>query len=216
MFSDTEAAESQEVTRKSHPTISKNNREKIMTDKALSGKKILIMVSNGVDEASMSTVQREMLKTGAIIKTAGTEPGLVNSWNNNAWGLYFPVDQQISLTLGADFDCLVVPSGTRGIQKLSTSPHAERIIASFITAGKPMAFMGSAVELLAKTNLAQGWTVSGPESMMDTMTAAGAKWDEEFLCTHNALLTGDCTDIAGFIKAMITHFEGTPELKVAA
>ena len=188
-----------------------------MTDKALTGKKILIMVSNGVDEGCMSVVQREMLKTGAAIKTAGTEPGLVNSWNNNTWGLYFPVDQQISLTLGADFDCLIVPSGTRGIQKLSTNPHAERIIASFITAGKPMAFMGSAVELLAKTNLAEGWTVSGPENMMDIMIAAGAKWDEEFICVHNALMTGDCADMPGFIQAMIAHFAAAaPELKQAA
>ena len=187
-----------------------------MTDKALTGKKILIMVSNGVDEGCMSVVQREMLKTGATIKTCGTEPGLVNSWNNNAWGLYFPVDQQLGITLGADFDCLVVPSGSRGIQKLSTNPHAERIIASFITAGKPMAFMGSAVELLAKTKLAEGWTVSGPESMMDIMVAAGAKWDEEFICTHNALMTGDCADMPGFIQAMIAHFADKPEMKQAA
>ncbi len=187
-----------------------------MTDKALTGKKILIMVSNGVDESVMSAVQREMLKIGATLKTCGTEPGLVNSWNNNAWGLYFPVDQQISVTLGADFDCLVVPSGTRGIQKLATNPHAERIIASFITAGKPMAFMGNAVELLAKTKLAEGWTVSGPESVMDAMTAAGAKWDEEFICVHNGLMTGDCTDLGAFIAAMVEHLAGPAELKQAA
>jgi hypothetical protein len=188
-----------------------------MTDKALTGKKILIMVSNGVDESVMSAVQREMLKTGAVLKTCGTEPGLVNSWNNNTWGLYFPVDQQIGVTLGADFDCLIVPSGARGIAKLAANPHAERIIASFITAGKPMAFMGNAVELLAKTKLAEGWNVSGPENVMDSMTAAGAKWDEEFICTHNALMTGDCTDVTAFIYAMTAHFVGAaPEMKAAA
>lgn len=187
-----------------------------MTDKALTGKKILIMVSNGVDESVMSAVQREMLKTGATLKTCGTEPGLVNSWNNNAWGLYFPVDQQIGITLGADFDALIVPSGTRGIAKLASNPHAERIIASFVTAGKPMAFMGNAVELLAKTKLADGWTVSGPESLMDTMTAAGAKWDEEFICTSANLLTGECTDIGAFITAIISHFADKTELKQAA
>jgi hypothetical protein len=120
------------------------------------------------------------------------------------------------MTLGADFDCLIVPSGTRGVQKLAGSAHSERIISSFITAGKPMAFMGNAVELLAKTKLAEGWTVSGPESRMETMTAAGAKWDDEFLCTHNGLLTGDCKDIAAFIQAMIAHFAGQAEMRQAA
>ena len=61
-------------------------------DQSLHGMKILILVSNGVDEGSMSNIQRELLKTGASIKTVGIESGLVNSWNNNAWGLYFPVD----------------------------------------------------------------------------------------------------------------------------
>lgn len=200
----------------SPPKTIKKNRENLMTDKVLTGKKILIMVSNGVDESVMSAVQREMLKTGAVIKTCGTEPGLVNSWNNNTWGLYFPVDQQLGITLGADFDCLVVPSGTRGIAKLATNPHAERIVASFITAGKHMAFLGNAVELLAKTKLAEGWTVSGPESVMETMTTAGAKWDEEFICTHNTLMTGDCADLAGFIQSMIQHFAGAGEMKQAA
>jgi protease I len=187
-----------------------------MTDKPLSGKKVLILVSNGVDESAMSSVQREMLKTGATIKTVGTEPGLVNSWNNNAWGLYFPVDQQIGLTLGADFDCLIVPSGARGIQKLAGNAHAERIIASFITAGKPMAFMGNAVELLAKIDLAKGWKLTGPQDSQQVMAGANAQWEGTAECTHNALLTGDGVDLTSFIRSIVAHFADTPEMKAAA
>jgi protease I len=187
-----------------------------MSVNSLSGKKILVLVSNGVDESVMSTVMRELVKTGATVKTVGTESGLVNSWNNNAWGLYFPVDQQISQTLGADFDCLIVPSGSRSVAKLGTNAHAERIIVSFITAGKPMAFMGNAVELLAKTNLASGWNVSGPESVQQAMTAAGAKWQGGTTCTHNALFTGDCENLQGFIAEMFAHFGGASAEQVKA
>lgn len=187
-----------------------------MSEQQLANKRIMILVSNGVDESVMSLVQREMLKTGATIKTVGTESGLVNSWNDNAWGLYFPVDQQIGQTLGSDFDCLIVPSGTRSVQKLSTTPHSERIISSFITAGKQMAFMGNAVELLVKTGLASGWNVTGPESVHQVMTGAGAKWTGETTCTHNALLTGACEDVEGFIQAMIAHFAQDVEMQAAA
>jgi len=191
-----------------------------MSANSLNGKKILVLVSNGVDESVMSTVQRELVKTGAVVKTVGTENGLVNSWNNNAWGLYFPVDQHIAQTLGADFDCLIVPSGTRSVAKLGTNAHAERIIVSFITAGKPMAFMGNAVELLAKLNLASGWNVAGPEAVNQAMTAGGAKWQGTDVCTHNALFTGDCTDLQGFIASMFAHFSGgaavSDQVKVAA
>jgi protease I len=163
-------------------------------DHNLNGKKILILVSNGVDETVMSVLQRELLKTGAALKTVGTEPGLVNSWNPgaNAWGLYFPVDQQISQTLGADFDFLVVPAGARGILKLAANPHSERILSGFIMAEKPLALMGDAVQLLEKTGLGQAANSAN-------------------------VLSGDCADAAAFVAQMVEHFAmAGREVKAAA
>ena len=158
----------------------------------LSGKKVLILVSSGVDETAMSMLQREMIQEGAIIKTVGTEPGLVNSWNDKDWGLYFPVDIQISLALGSDFDLLIVPNGARSIQKLSVNPHAERILSSFIVAQKPMCLMGDAVELLVKTG--------------HTEYAENAN-----------VMTGECADeISEFLQKMIVHFVGEEPMKIAA
>lgn len=185
-------------------------------DMNLSGKKVMILVANGVDEAVMSAVQREMTKAGATVKTVGMEPGLVNSWNNNSWGLFFPVDQQLNVTLGSDFDCLVVPSGSKAVTKLSGSAHSERIISSFIEAGKQVAFVGDAVELLAKTGMAKGWKVAGPERVHQIMTAAGAEWQGAGDCVHNILLTGEATDVTAFAGAIVNHFADQVEMKAAA
>ena len=181
-------------------------------DIQLSGRKVLVLVSNGVDEAVMSTVQREMLKTGAAIKTVGTESGLVNSWNSqsNGWGLYFPVDQQIGQTLGADYDALIVPAGARSVQKLGTNPHAERIIASFITAGKPIVFMGDAVELLAKVELAKGFTLTGPERSHQILVAAGAVWNGSAEHVDGMMMTGEGEDLVSFIQNMAAHIASAP------
>ncbi len=178
----------------------------------LSGRKVLILVSNGVDEAVMSTVQRELLKTGATIKTVGTESGLVNSWNSqsNGWGLYFPVDQQIGQTLGADYDALIVPAGARSVQKLGSNPHAERIIASFVTAGKPIVFMGDAVELLAKVELAKGFTLTGPERSHQILVAAGAVWNGSAEHVDGMLMTGEGEDLQSFIQNMAAHIASGP------
>lgn len=156
----------------------------------LNGKKVLILVSNGVEEAAMSVVQRDLLKEGATIKTIGTEPGLVNSWNGatNNWGLYFPVDIQINQALGSDFDLLVVPGGSRSIAKLSENPHAERIIGSFVAARKPVCMMDEAVQLL-----------------------------EGHDCTRVPLLTGAAKeDTQGFVDQMIAHFAGDAVTAIAA
>jgi len=158
----------------------------------LNGKKALILVSSGVDETAMSMLQRELLNEGATIKTVGTEPGLVNSWNDKAWGLYFPVDIQISLALGSDFDLLIVPNGERGIKKLSANPHAERILSSFLVAQKPVCLMDDALELLIKTGHAEH------EKSANVMT-------------------GECVgEIPAFLQKMIEHFVGDESIKIAA
>ena len=79
-----------------------------------------------------------------------------------------------------------------------------------------MVFMGGAVELLAKTGLANGLTVSGPEASQAVMTEAGAKWDDEALCISGPLMTGECTDIPAFITAMIAHIADQPAVEVKA
>lgn len=160
-------------------------------EKQLLNKKVLVMVANGVDESAMSAVQRALIAAGASVKTAGMEPGLVNSWNKNTWGLYFPVDQQISLTLGADFDCLVVPAGSRGVQKLATSAHSERIISSFLNAGKPAVFMDDAEALLEK--------VGGSD-----------------IAKNDNVLTGPCENMDGFVADMLVHMATREMEKVAA
>lgn len=161
-------------------------------NQALSGKKIMILVGNGVDEAAMSSVQREMLKTGATLTTVGIEPGLVNSWNDNAWGLYFPVDVQINRALGSDYDCLIVPAGERGVAKLATNPHAERILSSFMDAHKPVAMMADAFKLFEAVGLAD-------------------KQD------NANVYAGAADDMADFIAGMVAHFmDEEADMKVAA
>ena len=161
-------------------------------DHQLAGKKILILVANGVDQAVMSGMQRDLVRAGAAVKMVGIEPGLVSSWHNDGWGLYFPVDQQVSQTLGSDFDCLVVPSGSRGIQKLAANAHSERIISSFAASGKLMVFMGDAAELLDKTGHAEQ--------------------------RNNAdiVVRGDCADIGAAVQAIVAHFTGPAPAKKAA
>jgi protease I len=162
-------------------------------DKKLAGKKILVLVANGVEEAVMSSVQREMLKAGAVPKTVAVEVGLVNSWNvnENNWGLFFPVDQQISKTLGVDFDALIVPSGLKSVDKLGASGHSERIISSFVETRKPMVFMGNAEALLDKTGHAT--QKNSP-----------------------LVMTGECFELESFIESMMDHLSAVPLAKVAA
>ena len=116
--------------------------------KPLSGVKVAILVANGFDEADMTATQRALAAAGAFAKIISSEPGLVNSWTGEAWGHHFAIDAQLNAALGADYGMLVIPGGTRSIDKLKLTAHTKRFIGSFMAAQKPVAVWGNAMQTM--------------------------------------------------------------------
>jgi protease I len=158
--------------------------------KPLTGQKIAILVANGFDEVDMTHAQRALAGLGATLKIISTENGLVNSWTGTSWGHHFPTDGNVSTVLAADYDGLFVPGGTRSLAKLKDNAHCRRITRGFFDAGKPMMFLGCAVELLAVAERATDCTVTGDASSEAAMTAAGATWSTEPEMIQGFLATG--------------------------
>jgi len=118
-------------------------------DVSLSGLTIAIMVSGGFAETEFTELQRALAKTGATLKTISTDAGLVNGWQGNSWGHYFPIDAQLGDVMAADLDALIVPGGDRSINKLKTNMNTGRILRHMLDAQKPVVMFGAAMDLLA-------------------------------------------------------------------
>jgi len=160
-----------------------------LTDKILAGKTVAILVANGFEETEMTEPQRALLAAGAQLKTVSPEQALVNGWHEAAWGHYFPVDTALSEALAADFDALLVPGGSRGIEKLAGNPHTKRFLKGFIDGSKPVALIGDAAGLLVVVERAAGKTVAADESVAETLKEAGAVLAEEPIAADGAMLT---------------------------
>ena len=140
----------------------------------LSNQKIMILTANGCDESAMTAMQRVLTSYGVRPLVVSVEQGLITTWSGQGFGLNFTVDQHVSATLAADSDALIILSGQRSVAKLNTSLHTERIVKGFLDGQKPIVFFGDGVELLAVTKLANGLTLSGPQSLKEKMVEAGA------------------------------------------
>ena len=127
--------------------------------KPLAGKNVAVLVASGFEEIQMTDAQKALLALGATVKLIGPE-SLANGWHGDSWGHYFPVDAQISATLSADFDMLLVPGGTRSLVKLAQTPHTKRIVSGFVDDQKPVALIGEGVEVLVIADRAEGVTVA--------------------------------------------------------
>jgi protease I len=164
----------------------------------------------------MTEIQRALTKVQAVIRTIAPEQGVVNGWQGEGWGHYFPVDVQIGEALGSDFDMLVVPGGERAIAKLKTNPHARRIISHFFDASKPIAAIGAGVSLLALSPKLSGRSVAVPAVMQDEVKASGAVISEEALEIEGNLLTSNGDDIKVWVEQALNFFSQAEDLMQAA
>ena len=164
---------------------------------------IAILVANGFDENHITAVQRAMTKEKITYKIVAPEQGLVNGWQDNAWGHYFTVDESISTAMGSDYDLLILIGGERGTAKLKGNLHTRRIINHFLEAGKPVAAIGSGVGLLALSTKSAGLSVSASADAHAELKTANVDVSVEPKSVDGSVLTADGSDIEGWVEAVM-------------
>jgi protease I len=182
---------------------------------ALAGKNVAILAANGFDETQMTEIQRALTKFRAVTRTIAPEQGVVNGWQGEGWGHYFPVDAQIGEALGSDFDVLVIPGGERAITKLKTNPHARRIVTHFLEAGKPIAAIGAGVALLGLSSKISGRRIAAPAEAQAELHAAGAVISEDQQEIDGNILSSDGADVVAWVEEALEFF-GDAELVMQA
>lgn len=182
----------------------------------LAGKSIAILAANGFDENQMTEIQRALTSAKAKFKTIAPEQGVINSWQEDHWGHYFPVDVLIGEALGSDFDFLVIPGGERAIAKLKTNLHTRRIVNHFFEAEKPIAAIGAGVALLALSAKIAGIDVSASADIREDLKTAGAEISEEPLEICGMILTSNGENNGAWAARAVDVFaEAERELEAA-
>jgi protease I len=183
--------------------------------KPLAGKNVAILVASGFEELQMTEPQKALLALGATVKLIGPE-SLANGWHGDSWGHYFPVDGQLSSTLSADYDMLLVPGGARSLIKLAQTPHTKRVVSAFVDDQKPVALVGDGVEILVIADRAEGMSVTGAPQSQAALEGAKAQWTDEPVQIHGNVLSAKGDDIALFVSEMTSLFLGQEQVRDAA
>ena len=169
----------------------------------LANPSIAILVANGFDENHITAVQRAMTKDSKTYKIVAPEQGLVNGWQDNAWGHYFTVDESISTAMGSDYDVLILVGGERGVAKLKSNLHTRRIINHFLEARKPVAAIGAGAGLLALSSKSAGLSVSASGDVHDDLKAAQIELIAENMAVDGVILTADGGDVEGWVEGVM-------------
>lgn len=117
--------------------------------------KIALLAASGVSEKEMTAIARALAsqKTRPMVITP--ETGLIHSWGEGTWGHCYPSDAKIEVSLGSDYDRLILPGGQRHVDKLMANPHTKRFLTAMMAMKKPVVVFAEA-EAIMKTNGFEG------------------------------------------------------------
>lgn len=117
---------------------------------------IAIITASGVNESEMTAIQRALAGRQWRAQIISPETSLVNSWAETSWGHSFAADAKIEVSLGSDFDMIIIPGGARHIEKLAANPHTKRILTAICALRKAIATFAEGDNLLQDLQITDG------------------------------------------------------------
>jgi len=121
--------------------------------------KIALLAASGVSEMEMTAIARALATQKLRAIVISPESGLIHSWAEGTWGHCYPSDAKIEISLGSDYDRLIIPGGQRHVDKLMGNPHTRRFVTAMMAMKKPVVVFAEA-EAILKANGFEGDNVA--------------------------------------------------------
>ncbi|MAZ02226.1 MAG: peptidase C56 [Sneathiella sp.] len=165
-------------------------------ENALNGKSVAILVANGFEESHMTSLHKSLVLTGADVKIVSPEKGVVNSWHGNGWGHFFPANAHLATSMSHHFDAVIIPGGSRHVNRLISDPQTARFMRGFMEDNKPVALVEGATKILAEADLLADRTVVSFEDVNDDLAKKDVKLAEDDIHVDDMLVSSKFADEA--------------------
>ncbi|MBA2683290.1 MAG: type 1 glutamine amidotransferase [Gemmatimonadaceae bacterium] len=189
-----------------------------MAPNILSGKRVAILATDGVEQIELIEPRKALDAAGALTKVVSLKSGTIQGMNHDKPGEKITVDTVLDSTTADEYDALLLPGGVANPDKLRTVPAAVDFVRAFFEAGKPVAAICHGPWLLIEADVVTGRNVTSWPSLHTDLENAGATWtDSEVVTDHGLVTSRKPDDIPAFNKKMIEEFaEGFHEAQRAS
>ena len=177
-----------------------------MSTQKLSGKRILIIATDGFEQSELEVPKMKLAALGATVDVASPKAGSIKGWNHADWGDKVSVDLPLSDADVKNYDALVLPGGQMNPDALRLEPKAIELIKAFAAAGKPVAAVCHAPWLLIDAGLVNGRKVtSWPSVRTDLKNAGGIVVDESAVIDRGVITSRKPEDLDNFVAAIASQ-----------
>jgi protease I len=157
--------------------------------KNIAGKKILILATNGFEQAELEVPRDRLKAAGATVDVASPEQGQIRGWEKKDWGRLVKVDKALADASADDYDAIVLPGGQMNPDTLRINKAALALIRAFYEQKKIVAAVCHAPWLLIETGIAKGRDVTSYPSVKTDLINAGANWKDAEVVTDEGVVT---------------------------
>ncbi len=155
----------------------------------LSGKKIMILATNGFEQSELEVPRDKLVQAGATVYVVSPEQGEIRGWDMKDWGRKVKVDKTLDDVSVDDYDAIVLPGGQINPDLLRINADALELIRAFYDSGKTVAAICHAPWLLIEAGILKGHKATSYHSMKTDVINAGAKWEDSQVVTDEGVVT---------------------------
>jgi protease I len=167
--------------------------------KDITGKKILILATNGFEQSELEVPRDRLSKGGAKVEITAPASGEIKGWDKTDWGRPVKVDRTLADVSAKDYDAIVLPGGQMNPDTLRGNNQALDLIRAFYDSGKVVAAVCHAPWLLINTGIANGrMMTSWPTVRTDLRNAGGTVVDEPVVSDNGVVTSRKPDDLEAF------------------
>ena len=168
----------------------------------LTGKTIVILIAEGVEDLEYYVPLMRLQEEGAIVLTAAMELKSIKGKN----GLVVTPDTAIEFLNSDTLDGLVIPGGWAP-DKLRRYPAVTDLVRKMDDAGKPIGIICHGGLVAISAGIVTGHRATGSLGIKDDLVNAGATWvDEPAFRDGNQIWGRVVADIPAFCRELVSVF----------
>lgn len=171
---------------------------------SLSGKKIAILATDGVEQVELTEPKKQLEAAGAKTEVISPKSGEIKAWKFHNWGDKIKVDKSLDHANPSDYDLLMLPGGVMNPDHLRMDPKAVQFVVDFARLRRPIAAVCHGPWTLIEADLVHGKTMTSWPSLKTDLENAGANWVDEVVVVDGNLITSrKPEDLDTFTRAIM-------------
>jgi len=183
----------------------------------LSGKKIAIIATEGVEEVELTKPRDAVTEAGAQTELLSIEDTEVQSLNHTDKSEVYTADKLVSDASADDYDGLILPGGVLNPDNLRQDDSVISFLQDYFKQGKPVGVICHGPWTLVEADLVRDRKITSWPSLQTDIRNAGGDWvDEEVVVDEGLVSSRNPDDLPAFCDKIVEEFaEGAHQVAEA-